>query len=73
MKKKFALIILFALFGFSQPIFADDAPDLNDFLDDFDPNPTDAPIDTHIVILLSTGLLIGLYNLKCNSNIPKSI
>jgi hypothetical protein len=64
MKKTIAFLVLLLSIGFSQPSLAQ-APDPNDFFDD-DPNPGDAPIDVNLSLLLTGGLLYGLYVLKSN-------
>ena len=64
MKKTIAFLVLLLSIGFSQPSLAQ-APDPNDFFGD-DPNPADAPIDVNLSLLLTGGLLYGLYVLKSN-------
>jgi hypothetical protein len=65
--KIIATFMLFIMtFGFVQESMAQ-APDPNDFLEEFD-NPEDAPIDESVLLLLGAGLIFGLNTLKANKS-----
>ncbi len=67
MKKNILLVVFLMVFGFSFNVAAQ-APDPNDYLNDPEGNPTDAPIDENLLLLLGAGLIYGLYLLKANKS-----